>query len=472
VTEQAHSATAQLGFDTSAFAFLREIWQAVDGDADFLRHLTFGSAGQLRSVFAVSDLAAASIGAAGLAIAELVEQLGGKAPAVTVDRRLSSFWFRTSLRPIAWEVPPAWDAVAGDYRSADGWIRLHTNAPHHRAAALAVLGVAASKEEVAQAVANWRADELESAIVAGGGCAAAMHTQQQWAVHPQGQAVAAEPLLHIASFADAAKPSWPGSGDAHARPLAGIRVLDLTRVLAGPVATRFLAGYGAEVLRIDPPSWDEPGVVQEVALGKRLARLDLRQAQGRATLEALLREADVLVHGYRADALSRLGFDEQARRRLNPGLIEVCLDAYGWSGPWLGRRGFDSLVQMSCGIADTGMQRWQREQPTPLPVQTLDHATGYLMAAAAIRGLTRRLQSGAGSAVHASLARTALLLMQHPAPADHVDFDAENNDDCATVIEATAWGDARRLKAPVTVAGMPMQWERPAAQLGSSPPAW
>ena len=165
-------------------------------------------------------------------------------------------------------------------------------------------------------------------------------------------------------------------------------MLDLTRVLAGPVATRFLAGFGADVLRIDPPEWDEPAVVPEVTLGKRCARLDARTDDGRAHLRRLLAEADVLVHGYRPGVLdSLLGVDADGRAELRPGLVEVCLDAYGWTGPWSARRGFDSLVQMSSGIAEAGMRWAGRDVPTPLPVQALDHATGYLMAAEVIDGL-------------------------------------------------------------------------------------
>src|SRR5690606_14976535 len=153
--------------------------------------------------------------------------------------------------------------------------------------------------------------------------------------------------------------------------LAGIRVLDLTRILSGPIATRFLAGYGADVLRIDPIDWDEPAVAPDVTLGKRRARLDLRSPEGKATFEHLLQQADVLVHGYRSDALEKLGLGETRRRELNPGLVDVCLDAYGWTGDWRARRGFDSLVQMSSGIAHAGMTLLNKPIPTPLPVQAL-----------------------------------------------------------------------------------------------------
>ena len=390
---------------------LAAIWSALGGGPDWLERVRVTGAGDLPSVFPVTDLAAASVGAACLAVAELVAARHGTRPDVAVDRRLASLWFGSSLRPLGWELPPAWDAVAGDYRAADGWIKLHTNAPHHRAAALAVLGVPAERDQVARAVAGWQADALEGAIVAAGGCAAAMRDAAAWAAHPQGRAVAAEPLLHHAPGSPGPAPSWtvpPG------RPLQGVRVLDMTRVLAGPVATRFLAGFGAEVLRIDPPGWDEPAVLPGVTLGKQCARLDLRQPADRAVWEGLLRGADVLVHGYRPGALDGLGLDAAWRGAVRPGLVEVSLNAYGWHGPWAGRRGFDSLVQMSCGMADAGMRGLGADRPTALPVQALDHATGYIMAAAAVRGLADLLARGTGGGVRASLARTAALLVGLP----------------------------------------------------------
>ncbi len=444
------------------------IWSALGGEADWLERMRFVGEGDLPSVFAVSDLAGASVGAACLAVSELLAARHGNGPQATVDRRLAAFWFHSSIRPQGWSMPPSWDAVAGDYRAADGWIRLHTNAPHHRAAALAVLGVAADREEVARAVRGWQADALEGAVVQNGGCAAAMRDMAAWARHPQGQAVMAEPLLiHEPGNAGPA-PRWSVPPD---RPLHGVRVLDLTRVLAGPVATRFLAGFGAEVLRIDPPGWDEPGVVPDMTLGKRCARLDLRQPADREAWERLLGQADVLVHGYRTGALAGLGLDSGRRQALCPGLVDVSLDAYGWSGPWRDRRGFDSLVQMSADIADAGMRGMGRDRPTPLPVQALDHATGYLMAAAVARGLAGRLTTGQGGSTRASLARTAVLLANLPT-SKTAPPAPETPDDQAAAMEMTAWGVAHRVKAPCGLVGAPMRWDLPAAQLGSTPAAW
>jgi crotonobetainyl-CoA:carnitine CoA-transferase CaiB-like acyl-CoA transferase len=438
--------------------------------------------GSLPSAFAVTALATASIAAAGRAVADLLAVRHGEAPTVTVDRRLASAWFRLTIRPEGWELPPTWDAVAGDYPTADGWVRLHTNAPHHRDAALGVLGLAGrpgvdgpTRATVADAVATWRADDLEAAVVDAGGCAAAMRTMAAWAAHPQGRAVAAEPLLHLDDGPPGPPPSWPVPAD---RPLHGVRVLDGTRVLAGPVATRFLAGLGADVLRVDPPGWEEPAIVPEVTLGKRCARLDLRTEAGRDAFVDLLRAADVFVHGYRPDALERLGLGDEERARLAPGLVDVRLDAYGWTGPWAGRRGFDSLVQMSAGIAEEGRRLRATVSgepdgpPVPLPVQALDHATGYLLAAAAVHGLARRLEGGPGRRARASLARTAALLCSGPPGRADDAVGALDEDDFGPATERTAWGPAHRARAPLAIGDVALRWDRPATPLGASPAQW
>jgi crotonobetainyl-CoA:carnitine CoA-transferase CaiB-like acyl-CoA transferase len=453
------SATARL--------LTRGIWDALDLPASSLDRLRIEGSDALPSAFPVTELAAATIGAASLAVAEVVG-LFSAAPAITVDRRLASLWFGWSIRPLGWEVPPAWDAIAADYRAADGWIRLHTNAPRHRAAALRVLGCKEERGAVARAVAAWSADALEQAVVSAGGCAAAMRTMQEWADHPQGRAVAVEPLIAITGTA-AAPMTWrPSPG----RPLDGLRVLDLTRVLAGPVATRFLAGYGADVLRIDPPGWDEPSVVPDVTLGKRCARLDLHTAADRDTFEHLLAQADVLVHGYRPGALDAIGYNEARRHAIRPGLIDVALNAYGWSGPWQVRRGFDSLVQMSAGVAAAGMAWQGADRPVPLPVQALDHATGYLMAAAVVRGLIDGVRGTGATTARLSLARTTLLLGKPLAGVVPAAFMPPTDADYAPGEEATNWGPAKRLLTPVGSNGATLRWDSGASQLGGAAPSF
>lgn len=431
----------------------------------------------LPSCFAVSQLASRAMGALGSAIAGLCVDLNLVAapPRVQVDQRLASLWFAQSLHPVDWQLPPVWDAIAGDYRTNDGWIKLHTNLPQHRAAALAVLQTPHNKAAVAQAVRGWSAQALESAIVAAGGVAAEMRSTQAWQAHPQGLAVAAEPLVHwrTSGSGSGRTVEWPATVQ---RPLQGLRVLDLTRVLAGPVATRSLAGFGAQVLRIDPPGWDEANVVPDITLGKRCSFLDLRSAADRDQFEGLLASADLLVHGYRPDALERLGYGTAMRQRLAPQLLEVALDAYGWTGPWAGRRGFDSLVQMSCGIAAAGMAWAHNDHPTPLPVQALDHATGYLMAAAAVQGLRSAVTRQTVTSARLSLARTAHLLLACPQEqagthSDTLDKQPQASD-FAKEPEQTPWGTARRLQPALSVSGAAMQWDRPASNLGSAAASW
>ncbi|MDH2445478.1 CoA transferase [Amnibacterium sp. CER49] len=418
-----------------------------------------GGAGTLESVYAVNELAAASVATFGDARAHL---LPGAAE-VRVDRALACTWFGPALRPVGWALPSPWDPIAGDYAARDGWIRLHTNAPHHRRAALAVLGTAEEREAVASAVRTWDADELEAAVVGAGGCAATMRSPEAWAAHVQGSAVQAEPLVAVERL----EAGQRGPAPHPRRPLAGVRVLDLTRVLAGPAATRALAAAGAAVLRVDPPDWDEPAVVPEMTLGKRAARLDARAAEGRDRLVALLAEADVLVSGYRADALESLGLGDVERARIRPGLVEVALDAYGWTGPWAGRRGFDSLVQMSSGVAERGMRRRGADRPVPLPVQALDQATGWLMAAAAVTGIAARHRDGRGYRARLSLARTAAALQQ-AGPGEPA------REAPAPMLRriATPWGDAELPPLPLEVAGAPLRFEAGPVPLGGDPPAW
>ena len=451
---------------------LELIWEAAVGPPELVQHVRFTGPRVLASRYPVADLASASIGAAGLALAEFATG-GRQVPVVEVDRALAGAWFGRTFAPRGWEPAPLWDAIAGDYLSSDGWIRLHTNDPVHRAAALRVLEVPGDREQVSAAVSSWAGEDLEAAVVAAGGCAAQLRSPEQWRNHPQGIAVARDGLISRAFTDLSPTATTPGPVD---RPLEGLKVLDLTRVLAGPAATRFLAGFGAQVLRIDPPGRQEPGLEIEMTLGKRCARLDLREH--RAELLALLERADVLIHGYRPGALDGLGLDERARRDARPGLVEVMLDAYGWSGPWRDRRGFDSLVQMSSGIADPRQARQHagapaalpEPPPQPLPVQALDHATGYLAATAALRGLSERRRTGLGSAHQLSLARTAMLLQDHAAVAG--DEAVEAVDFGRATVEQTPWGLIDRLPGPVTVGGAAMSFAVPAAQFGSAPPTW
>lgn len=457
-----------------------QIWQASGGPANLLATLTTSGPRQvLPSFFDVTGLATESVAAATLAAAEFLAARGGTRPApVSVDSRAASAAFAAEalFTPVGWERPEIWDPIAGNYQAQDGWMRLHTNYAYHRAAVERVLG-ARDKESVAAAVATWKAGELETAVVEAGGCAAAMHSREEWLAAPPGAATAQTPLLNIAgrALATARGPATAGGGGGRgggaALPYSGIRVLDLTRVIAGPVATKFLAAYGADVLRIDPPGFAEvAAVLPETTAGKRTAAVDLTTPAGRATFEQLLATADVLVSGLRADALARLGYDDDALTALNPALIIASHNAYGWDGPWRDRRGFDSLVQMSCGIAAAGAEASGKDQPVPLPVQALDHATGYLLAAAVGRALTTRLTRSAVSRIRASLIGTAGFLWSLPRP--QALPPRPGPADFTLVDTMTAWGPARRVPLPGAIAGTRAGWQVDAGPLGRHEPAW
>ncbi|HEX7387710.1 MAG TPA: CoA transferase [Castellaniella sp.] len=447
---------------------LQQILAALDLPLCTADRLRINGSGSLDSPYPVSDLACATVGGAALLLTEGMDL--PQLPDVHLDRLQASWWFGYSLKPEGWTLPKVRSPMTGDYRAQDGWIRIHANAPHHRQRARAVLDLpeAASREETAARVRLWRAQALEDALVEQAACAAILRSPADWKDHPQGRAIAAEPLVHHTPGGKSGRPcaAWTNPR----RPLEGVRVLDLTRVLAGPAATRFLAAYGADVLRLDPADWTEPGMVPEVTVGKHCAALDLREPEGRRQFQALLGQADVLIHGLRPGALDRLGFDTATRQALRPGLVDVCLSAWGWSGPWWMRRGFDSLVQMSTGIA----WRDREPRPCPLPVQALDQATGYLMAACALRGLMGVRKQETGSCWRVSLARTAqLLTTAEKSPRSRSEpliASAAPPGAYADEIETTAWGPAYRLRPPCTAGDALWSSDRGAVDLRSDPP--
>jgi CoA-transferase family III len=447
------------------------VWGLAGGTPDVAGRLTAtGPRTFLPSAFDVTGLATATVGAATLAAAEYhaARNSAEVAPA-RVDSRAACAAFAAEglFTPVGWSLPGIWDPVAGNYRARDRWIRLHTNYAYHRAAVTRVLK-ADDRDAVSAAVAQWKAADLEAAVVAAGGCAAVMYDRDEWLASAPGAAAADAPPLAVTERklpAGALTAAAPAE-----RPYAGIRVLDLTRVIAGPVGTRFLAAYGADVLRLDPPGFAEvAALLPESTAGKRTAAVDLAAPAGRAAFERLAAGADVLVTGLRAGALSRLGYDDAALTALNPALIIASHNAYGWGGPWQDRRGFDSLVQMSCGIAAAG----GGGRPVPLPVQALDHATGYLLATAVGRALTARLTHGVAGRVRASLTGTANLLWSFPRPAAPGDLTPRpRRDEIPLVDTETAWGPARRAPFPGEIRGVTPELRVEAGPLGRHDAAW
>jgi hypothetical protein len=452
-----------------------QIWRAIGDDDGLMPPVTYTGPEQvLPAVFDVTGLAAATVGAATLAAAELLAARRAEAMRpVHVDRRASSAAFLSEVlfTPQGWQRPPVWDPIAGDYPGRDGWIKLHTNYRAHRTAVETVIGPVKDREAAAAAVASCSDHELQDAVVAAGGAAAAMNDRARWLGSPAGAATAGEAISRLVSRPGMAPPDLTSSPDIPA-PLAGVRVLDLTRVIAGPVCTRFLAAYGADVLRVDPPGFEEVGALVPITSeGKHCTALDLTQSSDRAVFEALLGQAHVLVSGLRPGALEHLGYGGGDLHLRYPHLIGASLDAYGWSGPWSGRRGFDSLVQMSSGVAAAGAAARGLDRPVPLPAQALDHGTGYILAGAVCRALTRLIAVGSSTEIRSSLVGTANLLTEHPTP-DGLETPVPDlsNHDLSPV--DTAWGPARRVPVPGSIRGVEPRLAVTPGPLGRHPPRW
>jgi len=444
-----------------------------------------GEPGHLPSRLPVEDTAIACAGAALLAAAALHEQRSGHAaPSVRVDRGQVAAAFRSEahLRLNGEASGAGFAPLSRFWRAADGWVRTHGNYPWHREALLRALGTSGDPESVAAAIAGRGAREVEDVVVAAGGVAAAVRSQAEWLAEPPGRAVAATALVEGALVEGALVEGGvidgapPRRGHAGPRPASGIRVLDLTRVIAGPVATRYLAALGADVLRLDPP--DRPELAQQCydgLLGKRSALLDLGTRDGAARFHELLGAADVLVHGYRPHALDRFGLTPDALAERHPGLVVVSLSAWGSTGPWGGRRGFDSIVQAACGIAVTeggdrpGAQPGAR--PGALPCQLLDHGTGYLCAAAALRALAAQSDRGGTHVRELGLARTAHWLLGQPREPAAASVDGDPDPAWLTVV-ASADGPVTVVRPPGRLGGQDLGWPSTLTRYGGDPPSW
>ncbi|MET8945518.1 CoA transferase [Streptomyces sp. NPDC004542] len=449
-------------------------WEAVGGDPALLpRVSTVVRRGTLEAKLPVRELARACVGACALAAAELGTRRGGPAevPEVRVDDGAVAAAFHSErLLTVDGRAPVVFAPLSRFWRTADGWVRTHANYPHHRTRLLGALGLpeGASMAAVAERLAERPAREVEETVYAAGGLAVALRTPEEWAGHEQAAAVAARPLVERGRLGSArARVLPPPACSSPLLPAAGLRVLDLTRVLAGPVATRTLALLGAQVLRVDPPQLPElPDQHADTGFGKRSATLDL--AVDRQAFEELLAAADVVVTGYRPGALDRFGLSPEALAERRPGLIVAQVSAWGAYGPWRGRRGFDSLVQVATGIAAV---EGSAGRPGALPAQALDHGTGYLLAAAVLRALTERSYDGGGRFVRLALARTARRLT------DGLQRDADgglayDGPDAWLTETDSRLGRLRHARPAVSFTGAPADWQRPPAPWGTDPAHW
>jgi crotonobetainyl-CoA:carnitine CoA-transferase CaiB-like acyl-CoA transferase len=474
---------------------VEQAWRAVGGPEVKLDVVGVAPSEQLPSTLPVAEGALACVAAALRAAAALTGGTAGLDAASLAAVVRSEGYLRIDGEPAG----AGFAALSRFWPTADGWVRTHGNYPWHAAAlrraldigsagaggagsggagsggvgsdGAAVVDTERDVAAVGAALAGLRAVEAEQRIVDAGGVAAALRTPEQWLAHPQGRAVAADELI-TDTWLEAGAPRRAPGGEL---PLSGVRVLDLTRVIAGPVATRFLGALGADVLRLDRPDRPELRIHRYDGLpGKRSALLDAAAPEGSARMRDLLDSADVVVHGYRPGVLARFGLDAGSLSRRRPGLVVVALSAWGSRGPWGDRRGFDSIVQVATGIAARDSPDGARPGALPgaLPCQLLDHGTGYLCAAAALDGLRRQRAEGGSYLRELSLARTAHWLLAQPAvprtpdptvPADVAPY--------LTTVDSDA-GPVTTVVPPGSLDGVPLRWPDLPIGYGRAPAQW
>ena len=439
-----------------------------------------GSDPALPSSFAVGTAAQATLAAAALAATEIGAHRNGLRQTVTVDMRRAALECCGHFT-LDGRTPVLWDKIAGLYPcgadgadGSGGWVRLHTNFAHHRDGVLRLLGLPTgaetSREAVAAALHGWRALDFEMAAAGAGLVVAALRRFDEWDAHPQSADVARQPLVAIEKIGAAAPRAWPAL-PRDARPLAGIRVLDLTRILAGPVGGRTLAAYGADVMLVNAPHLPNIEAIADTSRGKLSALADLRIEAGRAGLRAVLRDAHVFVQGYRPGALAALGFGAGAVAAARPGVVMVSVSAYGETGPWAGRRGFDSLVQTATGLNHAEAEAAGSAQPKALPMQILDMATGFLIAFGAQAALLRQQHEGGSWHVRVSLARTALWL--RTLGRVRSGFDAAAAEFTGSMeTSASGYGELSAIRHAAVFSHTPARLTRPSVPPGTDPLAW
>ena len=457
----------------SARTALERLWSLAGCAPGALERIELtGTEPALPSVFPIGTAAGACVGAAGLAASELWRLRTGAAQPVRVAMRHAAIAYRSEHYLRIDDAPVEGPHRAQSYfRDRSGrWMQLHMAYPHHREGILRVLGCTDDADEIASVFARTDAFEFEDTLAERGLPGYAQRTRREWAAHPQAVALATVPVLEIERLGDAPSRPLP----AGERPLSGVRVADLTRVIAGPICGRTLAAHGADVLRIHPPHLPEmPVLAMDGGRGKRCAHVDLRDAGDRRAFDALVEGADVFVQGFRPGGLASLGYGPEAVAERRPGIVYVTLSAWGETGPWAGRHGFDSLVQTATGIVAEGSESKGVEVPAPLPCQALDHSTGYLAAFGAMAGLVRRATVGGSWLVRVSLAGTGRWLDG----LGRIDGLSAPDPDLAAVADRlerrrTAFGGMSAVRNAEELPATPPEFTLPSAPLGSHRCEW
>lgn len=417
---------------------------------------------------------AACIAACGLAAAELWKLKTGRTQQVRLDTHAAAAALRSPRYIKLDGKKPEEDAgkVTGFYQLKDGrWIYLHCNFPNVRDGNLKAVGAPFDKAAVTKAVAQREGLELEAAMFANGGCGGLIKTEAEWEMLPQQKSVARQPLFEIIKIGDAPPQPLP-KGD---RPLSGIRMLDLTRVLAGPACAKVFAEHGADVLRItrkDLPDLGAPSDV-DTGIGKLQAHIDLRDPAQAQIMQGLVKDCDIFLQAYRPGSLAARGLSPEELGQTRPGIIYVTLNAWGFEGPWQDKRGYDTVVQSFNGMA----WRADNQKPAFLPGSPHDYIGGYVLAFATMVALHRRATIGGSWMVRTSLAAAGEwfrgLGRFTPAEYQHLPLELPAEVLPRLLMEHDSpWGRVTHLAPAVQLSETPGRWARPAAPRGSHAPVW
>jgi crotonobetainyl-CoA:carnitine CoA-transferase CaiB-like acyl-CoA transferase len=439
--------------------------------------------------FRVGETTAAVLAAVGVAANDIWQQRTGRRQQVRVSQRHAAATVRTVDYTRARNAAGAYEhvqipqamahmlKVTQPWPTRDGrWFLPHLNLPHLSQRVLDVLQCESTPEAVRAAVARWDADALEDAIAAARACGGTIRTAQEWLAHPQGRYLASRPVVEVDRVGTAPAPAWRPLPAAGARPLSGIRVLDLTRILAGPVAGRTLAELGADVLMVTSEHLPQtPEHVRDTSHGKRSCFLDLRRPADAERFGELVREADVLVNGYRPGRIASLGFDEETLAQLNPALVQVQVSCFGSGGPWAGRAGWEQVAQAVSGVCEAQGRLIGAGQPKLVFAPVCDYTTGYLAAYGTLLALARRAREGGGWRVHTALAGAAMLVQRQGLVEGFGQASGkltEEELEPLLVQEFNTYGDLKTLGPALRLSETPPQWDKPTPRLGGDRAEW
>ena len=421
----------------------------------------------LPSPFLIGEAGAAAIAATGYAASELWRLKTGESQHAEISVHDAAIAQRSHeyLNVLDGKKEDLWSPLSGIYHTKDNrFIQFHCNFPHHRLGVVELLQCEDNKDSVIKAVEQWDALDLENQLSERGLCAAMVRTPEEWQAHPQGKAVAELPFMEIINIGE----SEPEPMKDGPRPLSGIKALDLTRVIAGPICGRTLAEHGADVMLISSP--ELPYIlplVMDTGHGKRSAYLDLEKNSDKEKLVELIKQSDIFSQAYRPAGLDEKGFSPEALAKIRPGIIYISLTAYSHEGPWATRHGFDSLVQSATGIVHE--QSIGKEKLQHLPAQSLDYITGYLAAFGAMEALKRRSLHGGSYLVRVSLAQTAHWfknLGRVSGDFSHCKIPTREDIKDLFIQHNTKFGKLEYLAPVLKMSATPAHWDRLTVPLG------